>query len=499
MDPAQNTKFPNPVLIFIFGFTGAVFFSSFVFVSPLIALLALIVGMTVFLVEKVSHGEVASEVFLISLVLIAFSLGSLRYAIKDFHELETPSGTGVVVSEPEDRENTKRFVFLADNGEKVLVSTELYSPVAYGDRVEVAGKLERPGVIESEDGGRDFDYGKYLAKDDIYHTLSFTDVEILEKGLGNPIKSALFRIKNSFIEQAQKILAEPYASLLMGLIVAGRDALPSDILEEFRRAGVIHIVVLSGFNITLIAEFMRRVFQSLFLKIGWAKWSQAPALASITGVALFVIMTGGEATVVRAAVMALTVIVAGLFGRNYSASRALLAAGFVMLIHNPKILVFDPSFQLSFLATLGLIYVMPRVEKLLNFLTAKFQLREIISQTVATQITVLPLLVYSVGDISLVSLPANLLILLSVPWTMFLGFTAVLLSYIGVAIAWPITFLTHLLLSWILFVSHLFGSLPFATLKIAPFSFWAVALIYSLFAGALIWKRSKNYLQFSSN
>ncbi len=502
MEPEQNTSwFPNLIIVFIFSFAFGIFLSSFVSLTPLIAVLTLVVGLAVILGEKIYAREVSKEVLLLALVLISFGLGSLRYAVKDFHELVVPEETGEVVSEPEDKDNSRRFVFLSDNGEKVLVSAPLYSPVQYGDRVSVVGKLEQPGVIESETGGRDFDYGKYLAKDDIYHALSFAEIEILSSGHGNKIKSALFKIKRGFVAKAKEILAEPYASLLMGLIVAGRDAMPKDILEEFRRAGVIHIVVLSGFNITLIAEFLRRAFQTFFIYTRITSLPQAAAGASIVGVLLFVIMTGGEATVVRAAIMALTVIVAKLFGRNYSASRALLVAGFIMLLENPKILVFDPSFQLSFLATLGLIYLMPIVDRLLSrgFLSNWIQLRETLSQTLSTQIMVLPLLTYSMGDVSLVSLPANILILLIVPYTMLVGFLATLVAFASSILAWPLALISHLLLSWILFVSHILGSLSFATIQIPSLSIWVVVLMYLVLVGAIIFVRSRNFPQSSSS
>jgi len=385
----------------------------------------------------------------------------------------------VVVTEPEDKENTRRFVYLSDNGEKVLVSVPLYTAVEYGDKVEVKGKLGVPGVIKGEEGERDFDYGAYLSRDDIYHTLSFADVRVLESGRGNSVKTSLFKIKTSLVERAKAILPEPNASLLTGLIVAGRGALPADILEEFRRAGVIHIVVLSGFNITLIAEFLRRIFTSFFL---WTRVSRLPQVASgasIVGIILFVLMTGAGATVVRAALMAGIVIGAKLFGRNYSASRALVFAGFLMLLENPKILVFDPSFQLSFLATLGLIYLMPLVESRLLWVTERFQLREILSQTLSTQLAVLPLLVYSTGDVSLVSLPANLLILVIVPFTMLVGFVSILVSYVSTILAWPVTYLSHLLLSWIIFVAHTLGNFSFATVSVPNISIWIILAIYA--------------------
>lgn len=493
MEPAPATRFSNPVLIFILSFAGGIFISSFIFVPPLISIFILVIGIAVLTGERGYRGKIEKEVLLIALVTISFSLGNLRYAVKDFHEILMPTETGVVVSEPEDKDNVRRFVFQADNGEKVLVSLPLYHPVQYGDRVRVRGRLERPGVIENEGKERDFDYGKYLAKDDIYHTLSFAEVEVISSGHGHLIRAVLFKIKNNFIEQARGILPEPQASLLMGLIVAGRDALPKDILEDFRRAGVIHIVVLSGFNITLIAEFLRRAFAFLFLKLKWARFSRGPALASIAGVLLFVIMTGGEATVVRAALMSLTVIGANLFGRSYSAPRALLFAGFLMLLENPKILVFDPSFQLSFLATLGLIYFMEPIKKRLGWVTTWWNMRENLSQTLATQLTVLPLLIYSVGDLSLVSIPANLLIITAVPWTMLVGFVTVLLSYLSSLIAWPLAFATHLLLSWILFVSHALGSINFAVIQVS--SFWLIIVAYALVMVYILWRKNQRSLR----
>ncbi|MBI2087012.1 MAG: ComEC/Rec2 family competence protein [Candidatus Zambryskibacteria bacterium] len=462
------------ILIAIFSFASGIALSSFIFLPPLISVLILIVGAVILIPER------NKEVILLSVILISFSLGALRYSIKDFHEPLKPASTGIVVSEPEDKDNFRRFVYLSDNNEKILVSAPLYSPVQYGDRVEVDGKLEKPGIIEEENGARPFDYSKYLAKDDIYYTLSFAKVEILSSGHGNSLKSALFKLKRSFVAKAKEILAEPYASLLMGLIVSGREALPKDILEEFRRAGVIHIVVLSGFNITLIADFLRRVSKS----------NKIPLI----GIILFVIMTGAEASIVRAAIMAGVATSAKLFGRKYSAPRALIFAACLMIIHNPKILIFDPSFQLSFLATLGLIYFMPPIEKRLTRVTQRLKIREILSQTLATQLMVLPLLIYMSGDVSLVSIPANMLILLIVPYTMLVGFLATLVAFVSTIIAWPLAYVSHILLSWILLVSHTLGNLFFATIKTPLVSIWIVISVYLIFVAVI--KFSSTFPQF---
>jgi len=157
------------------------------------------------------------------------------------------------------------------------------------------------------------------------------------------------------------------------------------------------------------------------------------------------------------------VIMAKSFHRPYSAPRALLSAGFLMVLHNPKILVFDASFQLSFLATCGLIYVVPKVAKHLQWITERFKAREIMATTIGTQITVLPLLIYLTREVSIVSLPANILVLFFIPHVMFAGFFATLIAYVSPILALPLTYLAHLILSWILFIGHFLGNLPFAT------------------------------------
>lgn len=450
---ARTARKPNPVSLCIFSFAAGIFLSSFVPLSPLVALWLVFLGAAVLVDRK-------KEVILLSLALISFGLGSLRYGVKDFHDVREPTATGVVVSEPEDKESVRRFVYEADNGEKVLVSAPPYTEVEYGDRVRVEGSLKRPEQFD------DFDYPAYLAKDDIYWTASFAEVEVLNHGEGNALKAALLQVKGNFISHIERIVPEPESGLLSGLLVAGKGTLPEAVLEDFRRAGIVHIVVLSGFNITLIAEFLRRLFRRLFILAQYARFPHAPDVAALMGVALFVLMTGGEATVVRAALMASVAIAARLLGRNFSASRALFFAAFLMLIENPKILVHDPSFQLSFLATLGLIFFCHPVERRLGFLSEKYQLREIVAQTLATQAAVFPLLVYSTGSLSLVSLPANILILPLIPLTMIIGFAAALLSYVAFFLAWPLALVSHLLLSWPLFLAHLFASFHFAVVSI---------------------------------
>lgn len=476
-------KFKNSrhagVFVFIWSFILGILFSSFIFIIPIYSLVLISVGMVgsvLYLFTK----EKIGIIFLISFLIVSgFGLGAMRYAVKDFHESDNylvsnigkkVTIKGLVMSEPEHRENDIRVIVDTGN-DRVLVSTNLFSKVNYGDEVEVMGKLELPEKIPS-DTGRDFDYGAYLSKEDIYYTMSFAQIKIFESDKGNSVKAFLYKVKSVFTNKMNQILVEPESSLLAGLLVSGKQALPKDILDEFRRAGVVHIVVLSGYNITIVAEFIKKIFSFLSLRLATS--------ASVFGVILFTLMTGATATVVRAAIMVLIVVLGKSMGRTYSIPRALLTAGFLMLLENPKILVFDASFQLSFLAVLALVYVEPIVLNYLTKIPEKYGLRSILSTTIATQLTVLPFLLYSMGNFSNVSILSNMLILVFVPITMLIGFVSTLLGFISVYLALPFVYITHLLLMWILGVAHYLGNLPFAQISIKNFPLWLMIILYLL-------------------
>jgi len=189
--------------------------------------------------------------------------------------------------------------------------------------------------------------------------------------------------------------------------------------------------------------------------------------------------------------MAVLVLTAKATGRIYQITIALLAAGFLMILHNPKILRFDSSFQLSFLATLALIYVSPLIEKKLGFVPRKFQFREIASSTISTQIFVLPFLLYQMGLFSVVALPVNLLVLMFVPATMFFGFIAGGIGFISQILAIPFAWISYAFTAYELWIVNIFSKLPFAAFNIS-IPFWLMLTIYACYATVFLNIRQKN-------
>jgi competence protein ComEC len=265
--------------------------------------------------------------------------------------------------------------------------------------------------------------------------------------------------------------------------VGEKSALGKQLLDDFRKVGLIHIVVLSGYNITIVADAMRRLL--LFLPRVWGIFFGG------LGVAIFGVLVGGGATVVRSCLMAVIALTADLARRDYSVLRALIFVGLIMLIENPKILLNDPSFQLSFLATLGLIFLARPIENKINFITERFGLRGIVASTFATLIFVSPYILYTMGQISIVGVVVNILVLPFVPVTMLFVFLAGVIGMFSTFVATPFAWVSYFLLSYELLMVNNFAKLPFASLNVGKFSPWWVVGFYVIIL-IIIYMHSKN-------
>jgi competence protein ComEC len=198
-------------------------------------------------------------------------------------------------------------------------------------------------------------------------------------------------------------------------------------------------------------------------------------------------MVGFSATVVRASIMAALVLIAKQIGRTYTVIRSLLITGIVMVLINPYLLGFDVGFQLSFIATLGLILLAPCIEKYVKFMPTTIGLREFLTATVATQIFVTPMLLYHIGEFSVVSVLVNMLVLPMVPVAMLLTFAAGMAGFVSAAASIPIGYIAYLSLLYITWIAQFFAQLPFASFVVPAFPFAYVFLAYISLAWVL-WK-----------
>ncbi|MBA4319962.1 MAG: hypothetical protein C0412_16300 [Flavobacterium sp.] len=536
----------NTMTILVCGFISAIFLCSFLKIGITFSLFLIFISIILFLFRKFSvsdvgshpsqiksqfepseikntfhrSGETRQKILFIIIFLFSFSVGIIRYEIKDSElldiNLENNVGNEVKISavisdEPNRKEkqailtvNLKNIVISSSTVSvkgKGIVSTDLYPELKYGDLINIKGKLEKPenffnsnnntttindpSQMKNQFDGTSFDYVSYLAKGDIYYKIDFAKTELISSGHGNTIKNFLFEIKNSFVNNIEETISAPESSLLSGILLGAKSSIDENTTEIFRKSGLSHIVALSGYNITIVADAIMKTLSSLPHTAGFT--------GGILGIILFVIMAGASSTAVRAGVMALIVILAQVTRRNYQAGRALIVAGLLMVIINPKILVFDVSFQLSFLATIAIIYVAPILKNKFTIIPEKFGLRDIVASTVSAQILVLPLILYKMGLLSLVALPANILVLVFMPAIMLFGFITGVLGFIWLPLSLPFAWISWTILAYIITVSEFFANLPFSSVNISWFSAGIMTFCYIIIAIWIIQKHRKNY------
>jgi competence protein ComEC len=445
--------------------------------------------------DKDSHGTVfsVSALLLLSAFLLAFSLGLWRTEIASWQfgvsPLQEQVGSvvelvGVVVSEPEERLRTKQF-FIQTETDKVLVSVDRLLPISYGDRVIVSGKIELPETFTT-DFGRVFDYVGYLKARGVEYRVSFAEVAVVGRGEGNAVLGWLLTSKQTFLSALEQVIPEPAAGLGAGLLLGVKSALGADIEDDFRRTGIIHIVVLSGYNVMLVVAFILFCL-SYFLSLRWR------LVVSVMAISCFAFMVGLSATVVRASVMASLLLFAQFLGRGYNVLRALVFAGAVMLMINPYLLIYDIGFQLSFMATLGLVLFLPHFEATVMDEKKRVGVREFFLSTVVTQIAVLPLLLYHIGQVSLIAVVVNVLVLPVVPLAMLLTFATGIFALVSVTLASVVGYVATWSLQYVLFVAGWFADIPFAAAVVLPLSPWSVFVLYG--ALFLVWWGGRWYFK----
>jgi competence protein ComEC len=398
---------------------------------------------------------------------------------------------GNVVGDRDNRQANAKFLLDADTvivagkeypvTTRVLVTSERFEKFHAGDKVSVVGRLQEPQNFVT-DTGKEFDYQAYLWKNDIRYVMYYPNVEVLHQGSGG-IARNLFALKNTLITTTNKYISQPEGALLSGVLFGDKAGLGPDLQDAFRRSGLIHIIVLSGFNISIISYF-------LFVLFSRAPKRIAIILSAISIIA-FAVMVGGGPTVVRASIMALLVLVALSVGRTYDIMRALWFAAVVMVFLNPKILLSDISFQLSFLATFGLIIGAPYFDRMLAWFPSIWGLRGHLVATVTTQVFVLPLLIMYTGEVSVIAIVVNLFVLPIVPLVMLLGLFVAITGLFWSGLASVIAVPTWLLLRYITGAVEVFADFKFASVRLPTEGLWIVLLLYVCVFGYVLHRRQK--------
>ena len=336
-----------------------------------------------------------------------------------------------------------------------LVFTEPFPQYFYGQKLEVVGTCQ---VKVINPWKKDF-------------VLNYPTIRVIEDdgnlNIQNKIVAGLLSFRRRLEDIFSHLLPEPQASLLSGIVLGTRRQMPKNFRQNLQKTGTIHVVVASGYNISVVAGLLISVILR-FIK------RQFALFLSFLGILAYTLMAGAEPPVVRAAIMGSLAFLAQFLGREKDAWRALFFAGGVMLLASPLIL-FDLGFQLSFLATAGILFLGPRLNGKIFRLPG---LGENLRTTLAAQLGVLPILLTNFGQISFLSPLINVLVLPVVPLIMVLGAITALFGLIWQPLAQIASWFAWVPLTYFIKIIEWVGSLPWVSFKVGKISFWWVVGYY---------------------
>lgn len=333
--------------------------------------------------------------------------------------------------------------------DRLLMFVPRYPELTFGDIISLRCDLARPLPFDG------FRYDQYLASRDIF-ALCYSYQSPLHIGQApKSFTSTLMSFRARALSATHQLFEEPSSYLLAGLIF-GADELNDDWQTDFRRTGTAHITVASGYNIGLVVYWI--VMLSAYFGIRRQRVFGVVGL----GLVAYVMIAGGEAPVVRAAILASVVLIANYVERKSNGFHLWLLVGAIMLLFNPLLLFYDVGWQLSMLSTFGLLVVEPRLRQFLLWLPERYELRKSLSSTLSATLSTLPVTVFSFGNFSPIAPIANLLILPLIPFSMLSGLLAITIASANSLVGLWFSVLPSALLKYILVIISSLSRLPFA-------------------------------------
>ncbi len=436
------------------------------------------------------------QVAVMGFCMLFFIIGSSRLQVAEFaiaHDKvsqlnDSPDKItlqGQIIDEPDVRDTSQKLKVRISNTESIiLVTVNRYPEYRYLDTLAMTGKLKTPSVNE------DFDYQKYLRKEGIYSVMDYPSTKLVDVPRQyTPFTWAyekLLAFKGGLKQSINLTFAPPQSLIVQGIILGGSAGFSQELKQQFTATGLTHLTAISGSNVVILSNILM-----VFL-LGVGLWRSQAFYGAVTFVWLYVIIAGLPASGVRAAIMATVFLLAQKLGRQNTTGRVIVLTAAIMLLLNPLLLAYDAGFQLSFLASLGIIYVKPLFDQLFSFITheqVKYFMG-IFSVTMAAQLCTLPLVAYYFGTVSLVSPLTNILIIPIIDVLMVFGFLAAFLGLFSPALAFVISLPAWLLLMYFMKILELFGQ-PWAAVSLQNIPIIWLLLYYASLGGLLKYAQTK--------
>jgi competence protein ComEC len=422
-------------------------------------------------------------------IMFTVMLGALRMWM--IPTPEVPIGnqafTGKIKTIDERLDKTLLAVRVDESDAVVQVTLREKQDLLPGDIVSVRGKVELPEDFVT-DTGRIFDYDQYLSSKGIDAVVGFGQVVKMDEGKFSFTRTAT-NIRNWIAEVLAKYITFPVDGIVAGMLVGFQGGIPKYLSDIFRETGTLHTLVLSGYNITVLAGFLGLLLRKLPFRI-------RTVLIGV-GIVTLVLVSGAGVAAVRAGIMGSIALVASMSLQQYNVLRALFLSALFFFFVTPTTIFVDPGFHLSFLATLFIITILPILkEKFLFIPNGKFNMRELAILAVGLPIFMLPYMMYFSGLFPLVSPIANIFLVPVIPLLMLGGLSVITFSFIpflaGIA-GGIISFIGTISIGILTFFSG------FPEWQTPTLPGWCVALVYIVLFGTIFRKEIFTYFAHLQN
>ncbi|PIQ90563.1 MAG: hypothetical protein COV71_03875 [Candidatus Omnitrophica bacterium CG11_big_fil_rev_8_21_14_0_20_41_12] len=375
--------------------------------------------------------------------------------------------SGFIDSQPELKNQYLQFVFRVQEAQnnrlkwpacgKLLVKLSFIRKLSYGDQLTLMGNLTRPYNFASGRGYKDF-----LARRGVYLIMRLDDPRQIIQHPGNRgsklINHSLW-LRTKMEEVIRRNLTDLPAGILCAMVLGQKRGISWLVNNSFVRSGTVHILVVSGFNVGIVAFIINLLLKVLrFRRI-------ARIILTIACLLIYCLITGASDPVMRATLMGVIFLSAYLFKRSPDIYNSLAISALFILTINPGQL-FDIGFQLSFISVLAIVYLYPKLEALIGLRVYKNKIWKSIGQgclvSFSAWIGTLGIIVFNFGIIAPVTVLANILIVPLATLITLCGFTLVLSALISPVLAHLISMPTSLLINLLLNINALLVKLPLA-------------------------------------
>lgn len=365
---------------------------------------------------------------------------------------------------------------------KILISTLSAPRYQRGDIIEISGEYLAGGMIE------DFNYSLYLKRFDIDALSYYPEIKKIsqiKKNLTYYYFSFFDKVKDKINNNLESNLSFDSSALVSAMFLGNKNLLSDDLKNIFSRAGLSHIIAISGMHISLLTAILLQVLS--FLGLSRRRSFYVCVLFLIS----YLCLIGAPASALRASLMGFLALLALYMGRSGNLPNALFLSAFLMLMFNPWLLVADIGFQLSFLAVLSIIFLYPHLKEYLKLILVKnkfsrnfYQTKigesilDIFSITIAVQVFSAPVLISSFKQISLIAPLANLLVVFLLPLIISLILLALFFSLFSQILGSIFYYILDLLISYICLVGKLSSQIPYASWEILSWNFYFTFIYY---------------------